>query len=174
MAAFLSNCILPVLLFLILFQGFRKKINMYEAFVRGGKEGLKIVLDLVPTLVGLMVAVAMMRESGLMEQITGMLAPIGRIFDVPMTIFPVLFAKMFSSSAATGVLLDIFKEYGTDSLDGYIASLLLSSTETVFYTMSVYYLYVDVRKTRWTLPGALVAIFAGAIASILIGKQMIF
>ena len=78
---------------------------------------------------------------------------------------------MFSSSAATGLLLDIYKTYGVDSILGQIASVMLSSTETIFYTMSIYYMTVKVTKTRWTLAGALIATMAGVIASvILVGK----
>ena len=78
---------------------------------------------------------------------------------------------MFSSSAATGLLLDIYKTYGRDSILGQIASVMLSSTETIFYTMSIYYMTVKVTKTRWTLAGALIATMAGVIASvILVGK----
>ena len=89
---------------------------------------------------------------------------------MPIEIIPVIAAKLFSSSAATGILLDLFKQYGADSQVGLIASLILSSTETVFYTMSVYFMYVDVKKTGWTLPGALFCTLAGVLASLWIGS----
>ena len=81
---------------------------------------------------------------------------------------PLLFIKLFSSSAATGLVLDIFKEYGPDSKTGLFTSIVMSCTETCFYTMSVYYMAAKVKKTRWTLPGALVATFAGIAVSFII------
>ena len=85
---------------------------------------------------------------------------------------PLAIVRMFSSSAATSLALDIFKEYGTDSRVGLIASVMMSCTESVFYTMSVYFLTVNIKKTRYTLPGALIATLAGIIASVwIVGKM---
>lgn len=90
----------------------------------------------------------------------------------PAELFPVTIVKMFSSSAATGLLLDIYKEYGADSTLGKMASVMMSSTETIFYTMSVYFMSVKVKKTRYTLAGALLATVAGTIASVVIVSYM--
>ena len=87
-------------------------------------------------------------------------------------LLPAAIVKMFSSSAATGLVLDIFKEYGPDSSNGLIVSLMGSCTETIFYTMSVYFMSVGIRKTRWTLAGALVATLAGLIASVILGQML--
>ena len=88
-------------------------------------------------------------------------------------ISPLTLVRMFSSSAATGLLLDAFQNYGTDSLIGWTASILMSCTETIFYTMSVYFLAAGIRKTRFTLPGALLATTVGAIASVMLAMRMI-
>ena len=85
---------------------------------------------------------------------------------------PVTVVKMFSSSAATGLLLDIYKEYGADSLLGKMASIMMSSTETIFYTMSVYFMTAKVKKSRYTLVGALIATLAGTAASVALAKYM--
>jgi len=90
----------------------------------------------------------------------------------PSELVPVSVVRMFSSSAATGLVLDIFKEHGTDSLLGTTVSIMMSCTETVFYTMSVYYMTAKVSKTRWTLAGALVSTLAGLIASVVLAKWM--
>ena len=90
----------------------------------------------------------------------------------PAELVPLTIVKMFSSSAATGLLLDIYKEFGTDSRSGLIASLVLSSTETIFYTMSVYFIAAKVTKTRYTLSGALLATLAGTIASVILAGMM--
>jgi spore maturation protein B len=92
--------------------------------------------------------------------------------DFPTELLPLCIIKMFSSSGAVSLLLDIYKEYGTDSYTGLAASLLLSSTETIFYTMSVYFMSVGIKKTRYTLAGAIVSSIAGIAASIWIARYM--
>ena len=91
----------------------------------------------------------------------------------PGELVPLTVVKMFSSSAATGLLLDIYKEFGTDSRNGLIASISMASTETIFYTMSVYYMTAKVTKTRYTLTGALLATFAGLAASVILAGAML-
>lgn len=168
MISYLSNSIIPILFFIIVFYGWRQKKDVYQEFLKGVKEGFRIVFDIVPTLIGLMMAVAMFRTSGAMDILMKYMQPIGKLFQIPIEVVPVIVAKLFSSSAATGILLDIFREYGADSQIGFLSSLILSSTETVFYTMSVYFLYINIKKTRWTLAGALFSTTAGVIASIMI------
>lgn len=90
----------------------------------------------------------------------------------PSQLLPVTIVRMFSSSAATGLVLDIFKEYGTDSRIGLITSIMMSCTETIFYTMSVYCMAAKVRKTRYTLAGALLATLAGVVASVFLAGKM--
>ena len=126
----------------------------------------------MPTLIGLMVAVGILRASGLLDAVSSVFCNlIGNQF-IPGEIIPVFIVRLFSNSAATGLVLDIFKKYGTDSLLGCICSIMMSSTETVFYTMSVYFMSVKIKKTRWTLSGAMIAAMAGAIASIILAEKM--
>ncbi|MBQ6787703.1 MAG: spore maturation protein [Lachnospiraceae bacterium] len=166
----LSNILIPALIFYIIMTGLTQKKNIYQSFTKGAKDGVETVLGILPTLIGLMVAVGVLRASGFLDFL-------GRLFgwllgDFPQELVSLFLVKAFSSSAATGLLLDIYKEYGTDSYAGLVASLALSSTETVFYTMSVYFMAVKVTKTRWTLPGALISTIAGILASILLAKKM--
>jgi spore maturation protein B len=167
---YVSNSIIPILFFLILIYGWKQKKDMYQEFIKGVKEGFSIVFEIAPTLVGLFLAIEMMRASGLLQFILNISEPVGKIFHIPLEVIPVIITKLFSSSAATGMLLDIFKEYGPDSEAGFLAALILSSTETVFYTMSVYFNYIEIKKTRWTLIGALVSMAAGIMTSILITR----
>ena len=90
----------------------------------------------------------------------------------PSELLPLTVVKMFSSSAATGLLLDLYKEYGADSMLGKIASIMMSSTETIFYTMSVYFMTAKIKKSRYTLAGALLATLAGTVASIVLAGWM--
>lgn len=164
----LSNLVIPVIIFYIVSHGVINKVKVYEAFVKGAKEGIKTVCDILPTLIGLLVGVGVLRASGLLDLPGRLLGDLVAELGVPGEVIPLLLVKMFSSSAATGLLLDLFKEYGTDSYVGLLASVLMSCTETIFYTMSVYFMAAKVTKTRWTLAGAVVSMIAGLIFSILL------
>ena len=123
-------------------------------------------------MIGLMVGVGILRASGFLDFLTGFISAFTDRIYFPSELVPISIVKMFSSSATTGLLLDIFKEYGADSHLGITASLMMSSTETIFYTMSVYYLSAKVTKTRWTLPGALFSTIAGLIASLILANLL--
>ncbi len=169
---FLSDTIIPLLIFYITVTGLTQKQNIYEEFVHGAESGFRTVIKIMPTLVGLMVAVGILRASGLLEAVSSLIGNVIGGSLVPAEIIPVFVVRLFSNSAATGLALDIFKKCGADSVPGYMASILMSSTETVFYTMSVYFMSVKIKKTRWTLPGALIATTAGMIASIMIARTL--
>ncbi|MDE6889117.1 MAG: spore maturation protein [Eubacterium sp.] len=170
---FLSNTIIPLLIFYIVGTGLLQKQNIYEEFIRGAEDGFRTVIKLMPTLIGLMVAVGILRSSGLLDAVSSVFERILGSKFIPGEIIPVFVVRLFSNSAATGLVLDIFKKYGTDSMLGSIASIMMSSTETVFYTMSVYFMAVKVKKTRWTLAGAMLATAAGALASILLAYRLV-
>jgi len=169
---YLSDMIIPLLIFCIVATGLLKKRKVYEDFVDGAKDGIKTVVGILPTLIGLMVGVGILRSSGFLNFLSEKLSHIMDLVHFPSELVPVALVKMFSSSAATGLLLDIFKEHGTDSYIGLIASIMLSCTETIFYTMSVYFLAAKVTKTRWTLKGALIASLAGIVASVILAGIM--
>ena len=162
----MSSIVIPVILFLVVGYGIFSKVKVYETFLKGSRDGLKIVVDIMPTLIGLMVAVGVLRASGFFDLLGMVLAPVTNRIGLPGQLLPLLIVKMFSSSAATGFVLDIFKTNGPDSYVGLLTSILMSCTETIFYTMSVYFLAAKVTKTRYTLSGALLATLAGTIASI--------
>lgn len=165
---FFSEIIVPSILLTILCYGILKKVPVYDAFLTGAKDGFHTVINIAPTLVGLMVAVGILRASGFLTFIGDTIGRFSSQIGFPGPLVPLALVKLFSSSAATGLLLDLYKEYGADSEIGVIASIMLSSTETVFYTMSVYFLSVRITKTRWTLGGALFASLAGIIASVVL------
>lgn len=168
----LSKYAIPVIIGYIVFYGIYKKVSVYDVFLDGVKEGFKIVIDIAPTLVGLLVAVGIFRSSGCLNLLCSLFTPLTSFFNIPSEILPVAIVRMFSSSAATGMTLDIFKTYGPDSYLGNTISIMMSSTETIFYTMSVYFLSVGVTKTRWTLPAALLCTIIGVIVSIILGGLM--
>lgn len=159
---------IPLLIFSIVGYGILCKKNVYDDFVRGAADGMKTVAGILPTLIGLMVGVGILRASGFLEFLGNILAQFTDYIYLPSQLVPVIIVRMFSSSAATGLVLDIFKEYGPDSRIGTITSIMMSCTETIFYTLSVYYMTANVRKTRWTLPGAFLTTLAGIIASLIL------
>lgn len=169
---YLSNFIIPLTIFYIVGFGVLMKVNVYDSFVSGAKDGIRIVVDLLPTLIGLMVGVGVLRNSGFLDFIAECIGNLTQILNFPKELIPLAIVRLFSSSAATGLALDIFKEYGTDSYIGMVASIMMGCTETVFYTMSVYFMTAGIRKTGWTLPGAIVASAAGIAASVIIAGKI--
>lgn len=168
-----SDIIIPLLIFFIVGYGMVSGIKVYETFLKGAKDGLRVVVDIVPTLVGLMVAVGILRASGFFEMLGKLLGPLTEAIGLPAQLIPLLIVKMFSSSAATGLVLDIFKTNGPDSYAGMVTSILMSCTETIFYTMSVYFLAAKVTKTRFTLSGALLSTLVGTVASVILAGMMV-
>lgn len=164
----ISDCIIPFLILYLVVYGMVKKVDIFDAFIEGAQDGFLTVYKIMPTLVGLMIGVGILRESGAMEWFAGLLSPLVAFLHFPAELFPLFVVKMFSSSAATGLLLDVYKNFGADSYLGTLASVLMSCSETIFYTMSVYFMTAQVTKTRYTLAGALVATFAGAAAAVVL------
>lgn len=169
---FLSTFMIPFVIFGIAGYGILMKKNVYELFVKGAQDGLGTVVQILPTMVGLMVGVGILRASGFLELLSDILGGwLQRIGFWPQLV-PLVIVRMFSSSAATGLVLDIFKEFGPDSSVGLTASIMMSCTETIFYTMSVYFMTAKVKKTRYTLAGALAATGAGIAVSVLLAGYM--
>ena len=128
------------------------KINVYEHFIKGARNGFLTVLKIMPTLIGLMVAVGILRASGFLEMISSCIGQFTAAIGFPGELVPLTVVKMFSSSAATGLLLDLYKE---------------------FYTMSVYFMTAKIKNSRYTLTGALIATFAGLAASVVLSQFML-
>lgn len=160
-----SECIIPVLILSIVLVGATAKHSVYEEFTEGSKKGLKIVVELLPSLIGLLVAVGMLRASGLLEDMCNVLGQWTERINFPSAVLPVTMVKLFSASAATGLMLDIFSSFGVDSYEGRLVALILSSTETLMYTVSIYFMAINVTKTKWTIPAALISVLSGVIAS---------
>ncbi len=169
---YLSDLLVPFLIFYVVAYGILAKRPVYDDFVRGARDGFQTVIQIMPTLIGLMVAVGVLRASGFLDFLSGMLGTVTDLVHFPSELVPLTIVRMFSSSAATGLALDIFKKYGTDSYLGRVSSIMMSCTETIFYTMSVYFMTAKVKNTRYTLAGALLATAAGVAASVLLAGVM--
>ncbi|MCI6421638.1 MAG: spore maturation protein [Blautia sp.] len=170
---FLSEIMIPLVLFYIVGFGMLMKNDVYENFVRGAREGLKTVVRIFPTLVGLMMAVGILRASGFLNLVGTCLGQITDPMGFPAELVPLVIVRMFSASAATGLVLDLFREFGTDSRIGLIVSIMMSCTETIFYTISVYFIAAKVKNTRYTVPGALLATAVGIGASVWLAGRIL-
>ena len=169
---YVTDMIIPMVIFGIVCYGCLMKIDVYDTFIKGAKSGFFTVIRIMPTLVGLMVAVGVLRTSGFLDLLAELIGRFTKYVGFPGELVPLTIVKMFSSSAATGLLLDTYKEYGTDSSLGLTASISMACTETIFYTMSVYFMTAKVSKTRYTLTGALISTLAGLAASVILAGLM--
>ncbi len=169
---FLSGLIMPLMFMSIILYGYLSKVDLYETFKIGAKDGMVTVLEIFPTLLGLMVSVSILRTSGFFEFISGLIEIPMQYIGFPVDAVPLTLMRLISSSASTTLLLDIFKKYGTDSYMGTFVSIMMSSTETVFYTMSIYFMSINITKTKYTLQGALIANLAGVISALYITNLM--
>lgn len=169
----ISSFMIPLVIFYIVGYGILNREKVYDIFVEGVKEGFRIVIGIAPTLVGLMLAVGIIRNSGAMDLVSKLISPAAERLFIPAEVIPVILIRLFSTSAANGLVFDIFKEYGTDSKIGLMVSIIMSCTESMFYVMSVYLVAVKVRKPRWILSGGLLATAAGVIAGLVIAGFMV-
>lgn len=165
---FLSDCLVPLIIFYIVGFGVLSRRPIFDDFINGAKDGMKTVAGILPTLIGLMVGVGVLRASGFLEFLGNLLKTPANLIGLPAPVVPVILVRLVSNSAATGLVLDIFKEFGTDSVIGLMSSIIMSSTETVFYCLSIYFGTVKITKTRYTLVGAMLATAAGVIASVML------
>ena len=165
-----THYIVPLLLLASALLALRKQENAYEILLQGGKEGLQLVLSLIPTLVFLLTAVHMLRASGAMELLSAPLSPIFSFFGIPPETAMLVLIRPISGSAALAVGAELMAEYGVDSQIGRTVAVMLGSTETTFYTVSVYFGAAGIRKTRYTLPAALFADFVGFLMASLTVK----
>lgn len=163
---YFSNFIIPFVILYIVGYGLLQKTNVYDEFIKGAEDGFHVVKGIMPTLIGLMVAIGVLRASGTLDLLSNLLKPLVERMHFPSELVPLVIVKMFSSSAATSLLLDIYKNFGPDSYLGRLSSILMSCSETIFYTLSVYFMTAKVKKTRYTLVGCLVATLSGILASV--------
>ena len=157
----MTDYIVPLLLLSVSLVALRKQENCYDLLLSGAADGLKLLITLIPTLVLLLTAVTMLRASGAMEAISAILSPAFRFVGIPPETAMLVLIRPISGSAALAVGADLMAQYGVDSQIGRTVAVMLGSTETTFYTISVYFGAAGIKKTRYTLPAALFADFVG-------------
>lgn len=165
---FFSNVAMPLIIIIIVLYGVIERKKVFDIFLDGAKEGLGIVLNIFPTLVGLFVAIGALRSSGVIDLIANFLTPILNLFNFPTEVLPLALIRPISGSASIAVATDIMKNFGVDTNIGLIASVIMGSTETTVYTIAVYTSSVGIKKTRFVLWAALIGDLVGIVASVLV------
>ena len=165
MILLLSDTIIPLIFMIVIVHALSRGISLFDVFVKGVGDGLETVRLVFPTLLGLMVGVGILRSSGALDLVTHSLAGLTGGRGFPVELIPMTSMRVVSASAARGLYLDVMSTFGADSFSGRLSSIIMSSTETIFYTMSVYCLAVGVTKSRYTLAGALLANLAGVVVA---------
>ena len=165
---YISSIAIPIVIVIIIIYGILDKKKIYDIFVDGAREGMEIVIKIFPTLLGIFLAVGVLRSSGLLELITNVLSFFTNKIGLPSEVVPLALLRPISGSASLAVATDIMTRYGVDSKIGLIASTIMGSTETTFYTIAVYTSSVGVKKIRFVLAAALIADFVGMMTSVIV------
>lgn len=168
MIQWISSAIIPLFMLIILTLGMIKKVKVYDCFVEGTKEGLSTALRVFPNLITMLVAIGIFRESGALEYIIKLLGPLFGLIGVPQEVLPLALLRPLSGSGGLAILTDILKNYHPDSFIGRVASTMMGSAETIFYTLAVYFGSIGIKDYRHTLPAALIADFSALIASVVV------
>ena len=158
--------VIGLVLFGTILLAWYKKVSVFDGFVTGAKEGIATAFGILPSLVGLLVAVGMFRASGAMDLLLNLLAPVGRVLGIPAEVMPLALLRPVSGSGSLALVAELMARYGADSFIGRTASVLMGSTETTFYTLAVYFGSVGIRKTRHTTAAALIADGCAAVLAV--------
>lgn len=149
-----------------------KKINVFDVFIDGAKQGFNTSIGLIPYLIAMMVAIGMLRASGFFELLARAIAPLLQAVGMPTELLPLALIRPFSGSASMGVMAELTHEYGGDSFIAKTAATMMGSTETTFYVIAVYFGAVSIKRTRHAIPAGLLADLAGVIATIFICRYL--
>ena len=167
-----GNFILFLIIMIFIFLGLRKKVNMYNSFITGAKDGFKVAVKIIPYLVAMLVAIGVFRDSGAFDYLNKLIANIAGLFTEHTewtTALPTALMKPLSGSGAQGMMIEAMKHYGPDSFTGFLSSIFQGSTETTFYVLTVYFGAVNIRNTRYAAAAGLIADLAGIITAVFIG-----
>ena len=169
----MMDYIVPGILLLACATALGKRENAYDLMLEGAAEGLKLLASILPALILLLTAVHMLKASGAVELLSRILAPLFSRFGIPPETAMLVLIRPISGSAALAVGADLMAQYGVDSLVGRTAAVMLGSTETTFYTISVYFGAAGIKKTRYSIPAALLADLTGFFMASLTAKWML-
>lgn len=163
---FISYISIPLMIFAIIFSALKQKKNAYEIFIDGAKEGLKVVVRIFPTMIGIFVAINLFKVTGAMDILISIISPVTKLFGIPAEIAPLGIMSSISGGASIGILSETLQTYGVDSKIGNIASTILGSSETTLYVIAIYTSAVSIKKTRGVLPIALLCDFVAVCTAV--------
>ena len=166
----MEKYITPVFILIILFSCIKNKTPVYSSVIQGADDGLKMIFNLIPTMVVILSSVAMLRASGALDAAVGVVSPIFNFFNAPPEIIPMVIMRPISGSGSLGILSDMLGAYGADSRIGMLASVIMGSTETTFYTLAVYFGTAGIKNSKRVIPCAVIGDIAGVMAACLIIK----
>lgn len=164
------SLIIPAFILITVIAGFIKRVPIFNCFTEGAKDGLKIMYTIAPTLIGLITAIGMLKASGALDLLTETLSPITELLGIPKEISPLFLLKPISGSGSLAMLNQIIADYGANSVIAKTAAVMTGSTETTFYCIAIYYGAVNIKKTGYTVPCALLGDFASMLAACLLCK----
>ena len=169
---FISNLAMPMIILIIVIYGIKERKDVFDLFLEGAKEGIKITLNIFPTLIGLFIAIGALRSSGILDLINNIAGTFLNMISFPIELMPLAILRPISGSSSIAIATDIMKNYGVDSKLGLIASTIMGSTETTIYTIAIYTSCIKVKKTRHILVAALCADLVGIITSVVVCNIM--
>lgn len=169
---YISDIAVPATILIIILYGLIEKEQVFDIFLEGAKEGIQIVINIFPTLLGLFLSISVLRASGVIDAITNFTLPLLNLLKVPSEILPLAILRPISGSASMAIATDIMANFGVDSLIGLISSTIMGSTETTLYTIALYTSAVKIKKTRFVLIAALLADFIGMLTSVIFWRIM--
>lgn len=162
----LSDYAIPAIFILILATAVLKKVKAYDLFIEGAKDGIDTVIRIIPSLVGLLVAVGVFKASGALDLMILLLRPLTDLLGMPPQVAPLALLRPISGSASFAFVTEIIRTFGPDTYEGRVAATMMGSTETIFYTLAVYYGSVGIKNIKYTLVAALMADAISVIASL--------
>lgn len=162
--------VIPCLIIIILLSALKNRLPAYTLFIAGAEDGLKTAVSIIPPLIAILSVSAMLRESGAIEYITDILTPVTKIFDIPAEIVPLAVIRPLSGGGSIGLLTDTVKTYGADSRIARAACILCASTETTFYTISVYFGRTRVKYTKKVIIAAVLGDLTGILTACALSK----
>lgn len=168
MLEIISLSIVPFMVLIILVHGYIKGIDLYNTFIEGAMEGFKTAIKIMPYLIAIFIAIGIFRASTALDIFTSLLEPIIGLVGVPKEVLPLVIIRPLSGSGALGVVRDIIANYGPDSYPGLVASIMMGSSETIFYTLSIYFGSIGVKDYKHTLKAALLAYVISIFTTILV------
>lgn len=168
MIQIISTWAIPIIIVVIPVYAFCKGVHVYDTFVEGAVDGFQTVVNIIPYLVAMMVAINILRASGALEMITQAVAPLLGVLQIPEEVFPLVFLRPLSGSGSMAYVNNIFIHHGPDSLLGKMASTIVGSSETTFYVVAVYFGAIGIKDSRYAIPLGLLADVVGFLAAVFI------